>query len=97
MHGQPAGRNAAALHLAKENIVVNAIAPGPFPTWMLSTGVGGGGVTDIGWSGVAERNPRKRLGTPEDIAGVTIFLASRAGAYTVGEVISCDGGSTYAT
>jgi len=86
-----------ALHLAKENIVVNAIAPGPFPTWMLSTGVGGGGDTDIDWSGVAERNPRKRVGTPEDIAGVTIFLASRAGAYTVGEVISCDGGSTYAT
>ena len=86
-----------ALHLAKENIVVNAIAPGPFPTWMLSTGVGGGGDTDIDWSGIAERNPRKRVGTPEDIAGVTIFLASRAGAYTVGEVISCDGGSTYAT
>ena len=32
-----------ALHLAPENIIVNAIAPGPFPTWMLSTGVGGGG------------------------------------------------------
>jgi len=86
-----------ALHLAKDNIIVNAIAPGPFPTWMLSTGVGGGGKTDIDWSGVAKRNPRQRVGTAEDIAGLAIFLSSRAGAFTVGETITCDGGSAYAT
>ena len=86
-----------AAHLTKKNIICNAIAPGPFPTWMLSTGVGGGGDTDIDWSSVANRNPRGRVGTAEDIAGLAIFLSSRAGAYTVGEVISCDGGSTYAT
>jgi NAD(P)-dependent dehydrogenase (short-subunit alcohol dehydrogenase family) len=85
-----------AAHLTKENIICNAIAPGPFPTWMLSTGVGGGGDTDIDWSAVAKGNPRGRVGTPEDIAGLAIFLSSRAGAYTVGEVITCDGGSTYA-
>lgn len=86
-----------ALHLTKENIIVNAIAPGPFPTWMLSTGVGGGGDTDIDWSAVGERNPRGRVGTPEDIAGLAIFLSSRAGAYVVGETIACDGGQAYAT
>ena len=86
-----------ALHLTKENIIVNAIAPGPFPTWMLSTGVGGGGDTDIDWSAVANSNPRGRVGTPEDIAGLAIFLSSRAGAYVVGETIACDGGSAYAT
>ena len=32
-----------ASHLVQRNVLVNAIAPGPFPTWMLSTGVGGGG------------------------------------------------------
>ena len=32
-----------AAQLVKQNIIVNAIAPGPFPTWMLSTGVGSGG------------------------------------------------------
>lgn len=86
-----------ALHLIKEDIIVNAIAPGPFPTVMLSRGVGGKGETDIDWSAVARGNPRKRMGTPEDIAGLAIFLCSRAGAYTVGEVITCDGGIVYAT
>ena len=86
-----------ALHLTKENIIVNAIAPGPFPTWMLSTGVGGGGDTDIDWSAVGDSNPRSRVGTPEDIAGLAIFLSSRAGAFVVGETIACDGGSAYAT
>ena len=82
-----------ARHLIKRDIIVNAIAPGPFPTWMLSTGVGGGGDTEIDWSVVAKSNPSGRVGTAEDIAGLAIFLSSRAGSYTVGEVITCDGGS----
>ena len=44
------------------------------------------------YSMIESRNPRKRIGSPEDIAGLTIFLCSRAGAYTVGEVITSDGG-----
>lgn len=82
-----------AARLVKRHIIVNAIAPGPFPTWMLSTGIGtGGDVDNTDWSIVGNRNPRGRVGTPEDIAGLAIFLCSRAGAYTVGEVITCDGG-----
>ena len=83
-----------AAHLVKQNIIVNAIAPGPFPTWMLSTGVGfGGQVEGQDWNQVGSRNPRGRVGTMEDIAGLAIFLSSRAGAYTVGDTITCDGGS----
>jgi 2-deoxy-D-gluconate 3-dehydrogenase len=82
-----------AANLVKDHITVNAIAPGPFPTWMLSTAVGFGGATDVDWDQVAQRNPRRRVGTLEDIAGVAIFLSSRAGAYTVGETITCDGGA----
>lgn len=82
-----------AAELVARNIIVNAIAPGPFPTWMLSTGVGGGGdVENTDWDAVARMNPRGRVGTPEDIAGLAIFLSSRAGAFTVGEIITCDGG-----
>ena len=82
-----------AAHLVRDHINVNAIAPGPFPTWMLSTAVGMGGRTDGDWSQVAQRNPSRRVGTLEDIAGLAIFLSSRAGAYPVGEPIGCDGGA----
>lgn len=83
-----------AAHLVRENIIMNAIAPGPFPSWMLSAGVGGGGdVENTDWEAVGRGNPRGRVGTMEDIAGLAIFLSSRAGAFTVGETITCDGGS----
>ena len=85
-------------HLVREHIVMNAIAPGPFPTWMLSTGVGFGGATDgVDWEAVGERNPSGRVGTPEDAAGLAIFLCSRAAAYIVGQTIALDGGSVAAS
>ena len=75
-----------AAKLVKENILVNAIAPGPYPSAML------GAAVNHDYSEIAKRNPRKRVGTPEDMAGLAIFLCSRAGAYTVGETITSDGG-----
>ena len=92
---------AAVIHLTRfmaaqhvgEHILVNGIAPGPFPTWMLSTGVGFGGKTEgVDWDSVAERNPSGRVGTPQDIAGLAMFLSSRAGAYISGHTSPCDGG-----
>ena len=83
-----------AAHLIRENIIVNAIAPGPFPSWMLSTGVGFGGETEgVDWERVGLGNPSRRVGAAEDIAGLAIYLSSRAGQYTVGDVITCDGGA----
>ncbi len=82
-----------ASHLTSEHILCNAIAPGPFPTWMLSTGVGFGGETEnVDWDAVGSRNPSGRVGTPQDIAGLAIFLSSRAGEFVVGQIIACDGG-----
>lgn len=84
------------VHLMKENIILNAIAPGSFPTQMLSRGVGFGGETEgegVDWERIGKRNPRGRVGTPENAAGLAIFLCSKAGDYTVGATITCDGGA----
>jgi NAD(P)-dependent dehydrogenase (short-subunit alcohol dehydrogenase family) len=82
-----------AAHLAKEHILVNGIAPGPFPTWMLSTGVGFEGKTEgVDWQSVGDRNPSGRVGAPSDIAGLAIFLSSKASAYITGHTVPCDGG-----
>lgn len=76
-----------ASRLARENILVNAIAPGPFPSQMMKA------TLETFGDAIKASNPRKRIGTPEDIAGVAIFLSSRASAYTTGAVIPCDGGA----
>jgi len=98
------GPSKAAIHhltrvlgarLVRERILVNAIAPGPFPTWMLSTGVGFGGKTEgegVDWNAIGRGNPSGRVGTLEDAAGLAIFLCSRASGFIVGQTIACDGG-----
>jgi NAD(P)-dependent dehydrogenase (short-subunit alcohol dehydrogenase family) len=45
---------------------------------------------------VSKRIPSGRIGTEEDMAGVAIYLASRAGDYVVGETIVVDGGVSIA-
>ena len=82
----------ASQHVA-EHILVNGIAPGPFPTYMLSTGVGFGGKTEgVDWDSVAARNPSGRVGEPSDIAGLAMFLSSKASSFITGHTIPCDGG-----
>ncbi len=77
-----------AAHLVGEHITINSIAPGPFESKMMAYRL-----DDPDSRRMVEASvPRKRLGSPEDIAGTVIFLASRAGAYTTGTVIPVDGG-----
>jgi NAD(P)-dependent dehydrogenase (short-subunit alcohol dehydrogenase family) len=76
-----------ALRLAQDNIVMSGIAPGPFASEMNKQ------ARDHG-DEVALRVPAGRIGTPEDMAGVAIYLASRAGDYVVGQTIAVDGGVT---
>ena len=78
-----------ALKLAPERIAVSAIAPGAFASTMNKD------ARDRGEE-VAQRIPLGRIGTPEDMAGAAIFLASRAGDYVVGSTLIVDGGVTYA-
>jgi 2-deoxy-D-gluconate 3-dehydrogenase len=46
---------------------------------------------------VSKRIPSRRIGTDEDMQGVAIYLASRAGDYVVGFTVTVDGGVTCAT
>ena len=73
--------------LNKDNITVNAIAPGLFPSKMTHFIFEQMDVDQLG-GGI----PLGRVGQPDDVAGATIFLASRAGAYLTGAVIPVDGG-----
>jgi NAD(P)-dependent dehydrogenase (short-subunit alcohol dehydrogenase family) len=79
-----------ARRLAGESITVNAIAPGPFESKMMAFAL----ATDELRDTVAKSVPLGRIGEPSDVAGTTIFLASRAGAYLTGTVIPVDGGIT---
>ena len=68
------------------NITVNAIAPGPFESKMMAA------TLDQFRDAIVSAVPLGRIGEPEDMAGVSIFLASRAGAYLTGAIVPCDGG-----
>jgi len=78
----------AALELAAYNITVNAIAPGFFVT-----NIGGGHAhnPDLQKS-VAQAIPMHRVGFPEDMKGLALFLASPASSYITGQQITIDGG-----
>ena len=78
-----------ALTLAPERIIVSAIAPGPFASEMNKS------ARDHAEE-VAQRTPAGRVGTPEDMAGAAIYLASRAGDYVVGSTLVVDGGVAWA-
>lgn len=75
-----------AKRLAREHMTVNAIAPGPFESKMMA------GTLEQFGDHIRGSNPRGRIGEPKDMAGVALFLASRAGAYVTGSVIPVDGG-----
>ncbi len=75
-----------ARKLAPRHITVNAVAPGPFQSRMMRATLERVGDAIVGMV------PLGRIGSPQDMAGIAIFLASRAGAYLTATVIPVDGG-----
>jgi 3-oxoacyl-[acyl-carrier protein] reductase len=75
-----------ARELASRNVTCNAIAPGFIQTKMTDV------LSDEVKSGILGQVPMARLGQPEDIAKVALFLASDAANYITGQVINVDGG-----
>ena len=67
-------------------ITVNAIAPGPFESKMMAETLKNFG------DAIVKSCPLGRIGEPSDMAGIAIYLASKAGAYVTGAVIPVDGG-----
>ncbi|NDW06144.1 SDR family oxidoreductase [Jiella pacifica] len=77
-----------AKELAARRITVNAFAPGPFQSKMTAFATG----TDEKAERVGRDVPLGRIGLPDDIAGATLFLCGRAGAYITGAILPIDGG-----
>jgi NAD(P)-dependent dehydrogenase (short-subunit alcohol dehydrogenase family) len=75
-----------AQKLAPKHITVNAVAPGPFESKMMHE------TLEKFHDYIVGGCPLKRIGEPADMAGVAIYLASKAGAYLTGTVIPVDGG-----
>lgn len=79
-----------AHELVRDHVNVNCIAPGPFKSRMTGPLHADEDTAAL----VADANPMGRWGRLEDIAGLTIFLSSRAGSYLTGTIIPLDGGET---
>ena len=75
-----------ARELGPQHITVNAVAPGPFPSKMMAA------TLDEFGDAIAASAPLRRIGRDDDMAGIAVFLASRAGAYLTGAIIPVDGG-----
>ncbi|MGR3425626.1 MAG: SDR family NAD(P)-dependent oxidoreductase [Pseudooceanicola nanhaiensis] len=78
---------ALAGSLGADGIRVNAICPGAIDTPMIKPVLETSPIEDR-----LNVIPLRRIGTPRDIAGLALFLASEHSAYVTGQIIACDGG-----
>lgn len=83
-----------ARELAGHGINLNVVCPGPTETPLLDSFLGEGEAGRKIYEGLKKAIPFKRLGRPDDMAGLVCFLASDDAAYMTGQVISVSGGLT---
>ena len=80
-----------ALELAKSGIRVNAVAPGPTDTGMLTRFTG----TPEKKAALVTTVPMGRLGLPDELANAIVFVASDEASFITGHVLNVDGGKTH--
>lgn len=83
-----------ARELARSNILVNAVCPGPTDTPAMAAVVGTGEEAEKWKDSMARGIPLRRMGQPEDYAGIVAFLGSADADYITGQTISVSGGLT---
>jgi len=80
----------AALEAAEFGVRVNVVAPGPIDTGMLTRFTG----NDERKAGLVSSVPLKRMGKPEEIAQIIVFLASDKASFSTGATFAADGGKS---
>jgi len=81
-----------ARELARNNVLLNAVCPGPTNTPMMQS-VLGEGEQAVKWKDAMVRGiPLRRMGEPEDYAGIVAFLGSSDAGFITGQTISVSGG-----
>ena len=78
---------AMARELGNDNVRVNCVAPG-----LIKTDINAGKISDENMVKILEGIPLNRLGVPQDVANIFLFLASDLSAYLTGNVIDVNGG-----
>ena len=89
-HGVVGMTKSVALELARQNIRVNAVAPGPVDTGLLHRMLEG----KVPLDAVAEQVPMGRIAQPEEIADAIVWLCSDQASYVTGHTLAVDGGFT---
>ena len=85
-----------AREVARKNITVNVVCPGPTDTPILRSFLGEGEAGQKVYDALVRAIPMKRVGQPDDIPGLVAFLASDEAGFITGQVISVSGGLTMA-
>ena len=83
-----------AREFATKGVTLNVVCPGPTDTPILRAFTGEGEQGRKVYDALQRAIPMKRLGEPEDVAGMTVFLASDEAGFITGQVISVSGGLT---